>query len=167
MLQHIIKIIWNERHANFLIWLELLVVSVCLLYLADFAVTKAWIYTRPMGIDTHKVANITFEELYSKHPNYVPREEDSTPTYDAITTLLQRIEQHPDVEALCYCFSAFPYHGNSQTSIVRFRGTKSPEIEDGSLFIVSPSYVEVFRLQNATGTEQELKDVLENGFTIP
>lgn len=167
MLQHIIKIIWNERHANFLIWLELLVVSVCLLYLADFGVTKAWIYTRPMGIDTHKVANITFEELYSKHPNYVPREVDSTPTYDAITTLLQRIEQHPDVEALCYCFSAFPYHGNSQTSIVRFRGTKSPEIEDGSLFIVSPSYVEVFRLQNATGTEQELKDVLENGFTIP
>lgn len=166
MLQHIIKIIWNERHANFLIWLELLVVSVCLLYLADFAVTKAWSYTRPMGIDTHRVANITFEELYSKHPNYVPREVDSTPTYDAITTLLKRIEQHPDVEAVGYCFSAFPYHGNKQTLTITLKGETTSTI-NGTQLVITPQYVDVFRLQNATGTKEELIDALKNGFSIP
>lgn len=166
MLQHIIKIIWNERHANFLIWLELLVVSVCLLYLADFAVTKAWIYTRPMGIDTHRVANITFEELYSKHPNYVPREVDSTPTYDAITTLLQRIEQHPDVEAVGYCLSAFPYHGNRQMLTIALKGERTSIINCTQL-VITPQYVDVFRLQNATGTKEELIDALKNGFLIP
>ena len=166
MLQHLIKIIWNERNANFLIWLELLVVSVCLLYLADIAVTKAWIYTRPTGIDTHKVAYFTFKELWKQHPKYVSPEEDSTSTYDAITTLLKRIEQHPDVEAVGYCFSAFPYHGNKQTLTITLKGETTSTI-NGTLLVITPQYVDVFRLQNATGTKEKLIDALKNGFSIP
>lgn len=166
MLQHLIKIIWNERNANFLIWLELLVVSVCLLYLADIAVTKAWIYTRTTGIDTHKVAYFTFKELWKQHPKYVSPEEDSTSTYDAITTLLKRIEQHPDVEAVSYCHSAFPYHGNRQMLTIALKGERTSIINCTQL-VITPQYVDVFRLQNATGTKEELIDALKNGFLIP
>ena len=166
MLQHIVKIIWNERNANFLIWLELLVVSVCLLYLSDFAVTKAWIYTRPMGIDTHNVVNFTFDELWAGHPKYVSPDVDSTSTYEAITRILRRIEQHPDVEAICNCFSSFPYHGNKQITTLSHKGSNSGTLL-ANLLVVSPSYLDVFHLKNATGTEAELKDILENGLIIP
>ena len=40
MIRMILRQIWNERRANALVYLELLVVSVCLFYTADYLYIK-------------------------------------------------------------------------------------------------------------------------------
>lgn len=163
MLRHLLHIVWNERNANLLIGLELLVVSLSLVYLADYAVTKGYIYTRPMGLNIDNVAYIRLKSLWPSHPRY--RADDTTDWRDKIPALLQRIENHPAVEAVCYGRCAFPYQGNSETISLFFQEKEAPE--DVFFRTISPSFVDVFRLESTFSTREELKQALAAGYYVP
>ena len=49
---------WNERKANVLIFLELLVVFICLLYASDYLYVKYKEYKQPLGFDISHVYKV-------------------------------------------------------------------------------------------------------------
>ena len=58
MIASMIRQMWNERKANVLILLELLVVFSCLLYAADYLYVKYKEYKQPLGFDISHVYKV-------------------------------------------------------------------------------------------------------------
>ena len=70
MIRMILRQIWNERRANALVYLELLVVSVCLFYTADYLYIKYTEYKRPLGFDIGHVYNVELGVVPEGSPDF-------------------------------------------------------------------------------------------------
>ena len=70
MIRMILRQIWNERRANALVFLELLVVSVCLFYTADYLYIKYKEYKRPLGFDIGHVYNVELGVVPEGSPDF-------------------------------------------------------------------------------------------------
>lgn len=159
MLKHIFTILWNERKNNLLIWLEMFIITLCCIFLVDYLVAQIRLIYRPMGCDIQKVARIRIKDVSPDNPEYVKdAPTDSLSTSLAVQTILQRIENHPAVEATCASWNSLPHQGSNNSSSITLDTMTAP---NALVRNVTPSFLRVFRVENAAGTREEMESALE------
>lgn len=158
MIQHLFRIIWNERRNNIGIWIELFLVSVCMWYIVDYIYVAASDYYKPLGFDT--------EHTYIVRLGYLNRESllyqqtDTTANTAAqLFMALERIQQNPLVEAASISVFSRP-HISSAFWESFYSDTIRYEYYVLRRF-VTPDFFRVFRYKSASGSTDELVAALK------
>lgn len=140
--------LWNERKSNVLIFLELVVVSVCLWYASDALYAYYKQFSRPLGFDISHVYYVELATVPQGSADY-----DTTAVHSRyggadFLTLYDRLSHHPAVEAVCYTGSNhFHYrYSNQYASFMHDSLTRN-----GFVRQISSTYFDVFRVHTADG----------------
>jgi len=137
MIQHIFKIIWNERKVNSWILIEFTFVFCILWFCCDYLYYMGRVYLEPSGFD--------IENTY--HLGFVRSENDTTrqlSSYDITMLILERLERHPEIEKATISSSAMPY-GNMINMNMAMTLPDSIQVSIKHI-VVSPDFFEVFRI---------------------
>ncbi len=146
MIKSLFRQIWNQRHSNAWVWIELIVVLVLLWYAVDLVYNFEAAARQPKGYDTENVFDIQLNikpalrkdaELMSRSSQYLDQ-------------IYHLIRQYKGVEEACYYYGTIPYTGNNQ-----YEGyaphSDSTHLVNCFIRYVSPTYFKVFRLQPLAG----------------
>ncbi len=154
----------NEWRSNLWLVIELMIVSSVIWYIADYLYCVAKMRLEPTGFDTEHVYKVDFGFLPEDNPQYTPYDESHT-MVDELTSMLRRLRERPDVEAVSYSNFGEPYYQNNYGDQVT--------VENDTLYVgvsvslVSPEQFDVFRYRPADGyTVEELKEILRKGDII-
>ena len=137
MIRHIMKIIWNERKSNVLIFLEFIVVFCVFWFCSDYLFYLGSRSLEPLGYDIQDTYLI---EMNKKDDV----EEDKNEKYDHAMMLKDRLEKYPGVEAVSFSNSAIPYGNSTSSQGQTINGdsiTYSTYVK-----LVSSGYFDVFKL---------------------
>lgn len=152
MIQHILTIIWNQRKSNVWIFLELLLVAIIFLSIADALLVDTYTYMRPLGFDTNNVYVVNVGK-HTETTDSVQR----TQTGENFIELTERLRQCPEVEAAGIGKYSCPYlTTNSYSVLVRENDTLTIT-QDNMMsniyhqLVVDLEYFRVFRIQTKEG----------------
>lgn len=106
MIQHIFKIIWNERKTNTWLLIELILVFCVLWFCCDYIWSVHTTSKGSPGFDITNTYMIRMDEKLATGDS-VAKVDD----YSLALTLLDRVKRHPDVEYVALGLFAGPYHG--------------------------------------------------------
>lgn len=145
MIKHILKQIWNQRIVNIWLWVELMLVALCLGYLTDYLYSTAVTYSLPLGYDTEHVYLVRLGTVTAESKEY--RNEGDSLTLVRMSDAVTRMRAYQGVEAVSVSLSAHPY--NRRTS----NGSKGVDTTwvHGWIFTVSPQFFRVFRVMDKQG----------------
>lgn len=146
MIKLLIKQIWTQRNINMWLWIELIIVSLCLSYITDYLYTTAKVYFKPLGYDTGHVYRIYLSEVPEKAADYIPDRDTETRVQDVFAALA-RMRTYPGVENISMSSYSHPYNMGFSSGI---RGIDSVWIH-GNVFVVTPEYFKVFRIADTHG----------------
>lgn len=146
MIKHLLKQIWTQRAVNAWLWLELLVVAVCLAYVTDYLYVTAKIYYSPLGTDVEHVYRVDLAEVAPESKEYLATENDSTRT-EHLFDVLARLRAYPGVEAVSVSDGSHPYN---QRSMSGSRGIDTTWVH-AYIYRVSPEFFRVFRITDKQG----------------
>lgn len=160
MIASMIRQMWNERKANVLILLELLVVFSCLLYAADYLYVKYKEYKQPLGFDISHVYKVWLGVVPETSADYDATDTHTTHGMTDFYTIYDRLAKDPRVESVCYTGgNHFHYMYFNQFATFHGKGLK----RYGYVRDVDPSYFRVFKVKTADGQSWEkLEKTLEN-----
>lgn len=114
MIVHLLKIIRAQFRSNLWILAELMVVFVALWIMTDYFITQYTLYHRPVGFETDRVYQAVVSLRSSDSPQFIVYPEDSEEPKLNFDRIVERIRQHPDVEAVALSMYSLPYtHSNS------------------------------------------------------
>ena len=113
MIQHIIKIIWNERKTNIWLMVEYVIIFCILWFCTDYLYTMLRSYYGPQGFDIDQVYMI---DMGKKPKTEGESSEVNYDRYALALTFLERVKRHPDVESVALAKAAVPYGGFSMLS---------------------------------------------------
>lgn len=113
MLRHIIKLIWNNKKNNFLLFVEMFVSFIILCAVSSFMYFNLQKISQPLGFKTTDRLSILLDDLYSK---------DSLLVADMMTQLDIQLSQEPEIEAVSYTNGPFPFSGNQWTTSTENNG---------------------------------------------
>lgn len=147
MIKHILKLIFQQRRKNGWILTELFVVFILLWYMTDFLWMNGTMLAQPTGYSIESVYRVSLGLRSSDSQNYVAYEEGSEEPFRDFTQILNKLQTHPDVEAICLSSNALPYtHGNNQ-SVYGHDSVSVPCY----MYQVTPDYFRVFNICPAGG----------------
>lgn len=160
MIASMIRQMWNERKANVLILLELLVVFSCLLYAADYLYVKYKEYKQPLGFDISHVYKVWLGVVPETSADYDTTAVHTTNGMDDFFTIVDRLEKDSRVETVGYT-SGNHFHYMYFNRFATFHGIKMQRY--GFVRDVDPSYFRVFKVKTADGQSWEkLENALRN-----
>lgn len=160
MIASMIRQMWNERKANVLILLELLVVFSCLLYAADYLYVKYKEYKQPLGFDISHVYKVWLGVVPETSADYDTTAVHTTNGMDDFFTIIDRLEKDSRVETVGYT-SGNHFHYMYFNRFATFHGKGLKRY--GYVRDVDPSYFRVFKVKTADGQSWEkLEKTLEN-----
>lgn len=146
MIKHILKQIWTLRRQNSWIIIELIAVFFCLLTFCDLFLIRAKTYFESPGYDTEETFVLALKQLEPIAPGYVSPEENTQTSFDELSTLISRIEMHPDIEYLSLSYHALPYSVGGVWSSLQMDSILSSNLRHR---VVSTAYFDVFRIRTA------------------
>lgn len=153
MIGHIIKIIWNERKSNILIFLEYIAVFCVLWFCCDYLYYLASRYFESHGYDIKHTYIINLD----KNNDITENQDDRAA--NAIL-MKERIEKYPGVEAVSFSTNAIPYgYSTSTKRLIINKDSTNYNIEVRE---VTPEYFEVFKLQIDKGRIFSNEEVTQN-----
>lgn len=158
MLKHVCKILLNEWRSNLLIAIEMLLITLCSIYLVDHLVAQFYQINRPMGCSIDNVGRIRISKYPPESPDYIAGRDNDTLENEAIQTILSRLEHHPAVEAISISRNSLPHQGNNNSNSLQL---DTITVERALDRLVTPSFFRVFRIEGITGTREELIESLE------
>ncbi|MDR2921062.1 MAG: ABC transporter permease [Tannerella sp.] len=150
MTKHIFKIIWNERKANAWIVLEYVLVFCILWFCCDYLYYIAKCYYEPLGFDITNTYAIGMSEKELDDTETGVRELNEEDKYMYALTMIERLQQHPDIEAVALSSSSVPYSGSSSST--------GFQIDSDSIYHsirvrhVSSGFFDVFRIKLVNGS---------------
>lgn len=147
MIVHLLKIIRAQFRSNLWILAELMVVFVALWIMTDYFITQYTLYHRPVGFETDRVYQAVVSLRSSDSPQFIVYPEDSEEPKQNFDRIVERIRQHPDVEAVALSMYSLPYtHSNSMY------GLRKDSVEQFvRMYWVTPAYFQVFHITPAAG----------------
>ena len=151
MLRMILIQLWNERKANVMLFLELMVVSVFLWYAADALYVSYKEYARPMGFDISHVYHVQLGTVPQSSADYDTTALHSRYGGGDFLSIYDRLSRHPMVESVCYTSQHFHYRWTNMYATFQ----RDSLVRNGYVRFVSPSYFEVFRVGTADGSPAE------------
>lgn len=147
MIKHLLKQIWTQRAVNAWLWLELVVVAVCLAYVTDYLyVTAKKIYYSPLGADVEHVYRVDLAMVAPESKEYLPTENDSTRT-ERLFDVLARLRAYPGVECVSVSDGSHIYN---QRSMNGSRGIDTTWVH-AHIYRVTPEFFRVFRITDKQG----------------
>lgn len=147
MIVHLLKIIRAQFRSNLWILAELMVVFVALWIMTDYFITQYTLYHRPVGFDTDRVYQAVVSLCSSDSPQFIVYPEDSEEPKQNFDRIVERIRQHPDVEAVALSMYSLPYtHSNSMYDL-----RKDSVEQFVRMYWVTPAYFQVFHITPAAG----------------
>lgn len=152
----------NEWQTNLWLAIELLLVSVVMWYATDYLYTYTATFLEPRGFNADHCYLIEMAELTDKSPDYVPYTDNKEKKKD-ILTMLERLQQRPDIEAASLSVNSFPYNGNNSSTWMQLVGDTLAAHYGWTVYRqVTPDFVKVFRYQGVKGeTPEQLAEILE------
>ena len=164
MIRMILRQIWNERRANALVFLELLVVSVCLFYTADYLYIKYKEYKRPLGFDIGHVYNVELGVVPEGSPDFDTTAVHTSGAVADFLTIIERLSTDPRVESVCYTHNHFHYRYWNQ--FASFHGIDMQRV--GFVRFVDPNYFRVFKVRsfNSQSSESLERAIRENQIVV-
>ena len=161
MIKQLLKQIWVQRAINIWLWVELVVVFVCLSFLVDYLYTTATTYYSPTGYDTRHVYQVSLDKVPSDSNTYIENETDSMIT-EHLVTALQRMRVYPGIESVCVTSQAPPY---SQRQANGNRNIDTTSVH-GWIFKVTPEFFRVFRVADKQGRVEPLVEAAMQEKTV-
>ena len=147
MIVHLLKIIRAQFRSNLWILAELMVVFVALWIMTDYFITQYTLYHRPVGFETDRVYRAVVSLRSSDSPQFIVYPEDSEEPKQNFDRIVERIRQHPDVEAVALSMYSLPYtHSNSMYDL-----RKDSVEQFVRMYWVTPAYFQVFHITPAAG----------------
>lgn len=105
------------------------------------------LYHRPVGFETDRVYQAVVSLRSSDSPQFIVYPEDSEEPKQNFDRIVERIRQHPDVEAVALSMYSLPYtHSNSMYDL-----RKDSVEQFVRMYWVTPAYFQVFHITPAAG----------------
>lgn len=147
MIVHLLKIIRAQFRSNLWILAELMVVFVALWIMTDYFITQYTLYHRPVGFETDRVYQAVVSLRSSDSPQFIVYPEDSEEPKQNFDRIVERIRQHPDVEAVALSMYSLPYSYSNSSN-----GLQKDSVEQFvRTYWVTPAYFQVFHITPAAG----------------
>ena len=109
MIKSLFRQMWNQRHANVWVWVELVVVLVLLWYSIDLVYNYEVAARQSKGYDTENVFDIQL--------NIKPALQNDSVLMSQYAEYLEQIyhliQQYQGVEEACFYYGTIPYTGNN------------------------------------------------------
>lgn len=159
MIKHILKIIQAQFRSNLWILAELMVVFVALWVMTDYYITQRTLFNRPVGFNTDRVYKVALSIKSEDSPSFIVYSKESEEPKQNFDIIVDRIRQHPDVEAVGLSMYSLPY-----ISSMSVRGLRKDSIEYWNVrqYNVNPDYFRVFDIHTANGgSPDELASLIE------
>lgn len=155
MINHIMKLIWNQRKSNSWLLGELLLVAVCLWYIVDYLLAVLYTFNAPVGFDLSHTYQFQFNAREEGSEGYLTPEEHSAKVGEDLWEAVERLRMQPEVEAVAVSRLAIPY--NTMDNYISLRPDTLSEGVSCRIQFVSPDYFTVYRIQ-PTSSSVPLKD---------
>lgn len=147
MIKSLFRQIWNQRHSNAWVWLELIIVLVLLWYAIDLVYNYEAAARQPKGYDTENVFDIQLSIKPALQHDSLLMSRSS----EYMEQIYHLIKQYRGVEEACFYYGTIPYTENYQ-----YEGyaphSDSTHLVNCYIRYVNPTYFKVFRLQPLAGT---------------
>lgn len=146
MIKHLLKQIWAQRSVNAWLWMELVLVAVCLAYVTDYLYVTAKIYYSPLGTNIEHVYKVELALVEPESEEYLAEETDSMCT-ERLQDILARLRAYPGVECASVSSGAHPYNKQSMNAS---RGIDTTWVH-ANIYKVSSEFFHVFRVMDKQG----------------
>lgn len=161
MIKSLFRQMWNQRHANVWVWVELIVVLILLWYSIDLVYNYEAAARQTKGYDTENVFDIQLNIKPALQNDSVLMSHSA----EYLEQIYHLIQQYQGVEEACFYYGTIPYTGNNM-----YEGyaphSDSTHVVGCFIRYVSPTYFKVFRLQPLSGSfEAERWD--KNEYPMP
>lgn len=164
MIKQLLRQIWTQRAANAWLWVELLVVSVCLWYITDFLYVTGSVFFSPLGYDYEHTYRVKIAAVSSHSSQYNPEEATAEKLTENYLNILTRLRSYPGIEEVAISGNGTPYNEYHSSGSQKIDTTEV----HGDLYSVSPEYFSVFKLKDKQGNTQPLVEAArqKNTFII-
>lgn len=160
MINHIVKLIWNQRKSNGWLFGELLLVAVCLWYIVDYLLVVVYTFNAPLGFDISHTYQFQFGAREEGAEGYMTAEEHPATAGEDLWEVMERMRRYSGVETVAVSRMALPYNTIDNYMFLS-RDTISRAVPC-RVFYVSPEYMDVFRIHTSSKSLRKLKDGLSN-----
>lgn len=148
MIRHLFKLIWHQRRQNAWIAAELFLVFMLLWYIMDYFITIGYTASIDNAFHTEDTYQIRLATLPESSLKYIRYEEGEQQAAEQYFTIIERIRQYPQVEAICLSNMSTPYNSSYRNFPM---GMDTAHMKNRQYLEVSPSYFEVFRIHPLDG----------------
>ena len=107
MFSHLLKLMWNKRRANSLLFLEILLAFIVLFGVLGFCFFNLDRYNSPLGFDYENTWQVELD---------LPDDLDSTGNHQLQESILREIGNLPDVESVAFLGPVTPFGGSTWRS---------------------------------------------------
>lgn len=143
MIRQILKIVWAQRRSNFLIWLEMVLVSLLLWMVLDHLFGYYNTYRSPNGFNIDNTYYVNLQMLYGRELKGEASQDSIDKAYKVpLYSLLDRIKRNQNVEVAAVSYQSRPYNGGNSWSDIT-TGKKSIIVY---LRMVDPEFFDVFKI---------------------
>lgn len=158
MIQHLFKLIWKQRRQNAWIAAELFLVFMLLWYIMDYFITIGYTASIENAYHIEDTYQVQLATVPASSPKYIHYEEGEQIAAEQYLSIIERIRQYPQVEAVCLSNMSVPYCPSYRNLPM---GPDTTSLKNCQYLQVTPSYFEVFRIEPLNGGEtSSLKDAL-------
>ena len=165
MIKHILNRVWNERHTNFWIGLELLLISICLWFVVDLLYVKIYTYYQPLGFDIEHTYQVKLKEYSTKSFLYNKNEK---PVDYYFNQLIERIKQDSTIEVVCVTSSISPYQNRWHHVTISTMPNDTIYDKVAQRCSVTSDFFKVFRVKSKLDNSSESlsEALLSGGFVV-
>lgn len=164
MIKQLIKIIYNERRANMTIFVELLVVSLCMWFLVDTIYSYIVYYNKPKDVDINNVYRVEWSIIGETSDEYDASAEIKAMSIGKqLFALNDMLRHYEGVEASAVSYVAVPYTGSD---ISKKFETDSTNVTGSEMRAVSEEFPMVYNMRSPNSTSEQLSQVMKEGKMI-
>lgn len=143
MIKQIFKIVWAQRRSNFLIWMELMLVSLLLWMVMDQLFGYFHRYSVPKGFNVENTYYVDINMIPGRSaPDNTSKDSLIKNYKEPLLSLLDKIKRNPNVEAAAISDMSRPYNGSNSWYDIN-AGKKNLSVY---LRYVDPEFFDVFKI---------------------
>ena len=153
MIKHILKIVWEQRRSNLLIWMELLLVTVFLWMVMDQLYGFYKLYKVPKGFNIENTYMVDIQMIPGRELSGNASTDSLQKAYEEpFYAILEKIRHNANVEYASASVMSRPYNGSNTWSMVNLEDKKKKNRKSQSyLRRVELDFFKVFRIPIAYG----------------
>jgi ABC-type transport system, involved in lipoprotein release, permease component len=138
---------WAQRKYNTWIFIELMLISVLVWILADYAFILFHNKSIPQGFDIKDTYLVTYDIYGSETSRYNPAEDDSVKVVDNVDLFVRKIKEYKNVETAALAslsWGSLPFSGSYYGNLVQ-TDTNTTDVSAQAKIVYSGDFFRIFR----------------------